>query len=571
MPRIPFADAIAEPRLLKGVFEQDLSMPQRASIKALYGAPLDDTTPDDRGWTELDYYWAFRGYGTFDDLGYVTKVTRPGPYQAEEFAEGWFIYGVRSGKTDRVAAPIVVYEALCGGHEDRVRKGRPAMCFLVAQDLRLSKYALSSINAILEQIPFVAAGTAHSWIVNRTADRIDLKNNVTIAVCPPTVKSIRGYDAPVAVLDEVGVWYTMQDSANPDTEVYNQITSRQSTFEFPKIVGISSPWAKHGLLYERWQQGTNGERILCRACRRAGVKVCPHAHTAKSVAASTLVLHAPTAALANPQVSRDFLKEKRQRDPLAFDREYKAVFASSVSGFLSGPALEACVDRGVVERPPEPTHVYVAALDPAFRQDAFACAIAHVEEWRGVVIDAVRQFKPLPGLALDPAVVLADLAPLLRAYGIFTAYTDQYQLESLGQLAMQHGFSLDPVQFTATSKAAIYGSLQQLVAQRRLALLDHAETLQELGMLERRSLNGRVHIQAPEGQHDDLATVIAIVCYKCLWLLPVAVPEADPIDTPFQKMQRQIARRYAEQGVDIGAAEAMQQAYIESLTGRLIA
>lgn len=571
MPRIPFTVAIAEPRLLKGVFGE-LSVPQQVAVKALYGAPLDGVKVDERGWTELDYYWAMRGYGKVDDLGYLTSVMAPGPYQPEEFREGWCIFGVRAGKSSMVAAFVVTYEAVCGGHEDKVKPGRPAMCFLIAQDLRMSKYALSSIHEMLRNIPFLEADhPTRSWITNRTADRIELKNNITVAVCPPTVKSIRGYDAPVAVLDEVGVWYTMTDSANPDSEIYRQVTSRQAQFEFPKVVGISSPWAKHGLLYERWQQGTNGERVLCRTCRRTAAVTCPHDHGGKDASKGVLVLHAPTALLHNPHVKKEFLAMERRRDPLAFDREYKATFMASVSGFLSGPALEACVDRGVVERPPEPQHVYVAALDPAFRHDAFACAVAHVDEQHGVVVDAVRQYKPLPGLALDPAVVLADLAPLLRAYGIFTAYTDQYQLESLGQLALQHGFSLDPVQFTATSKAAIYGSLQQLVAQRRLLLLDHAETLQELGMLERRALNGRVHIQAPEGQHDDLATVIAIVCYKCLWLLPLAAPEAEVEETPFAKMQRQIARRYAEQGTDLAAAEAMQQAYIESLTGRFVA
>ena len=563
MPRIPFAVAIAEPRLLKEVFDS-LSLPQQVALKAFYGLPLDNAGKDERGWTELDYYWGFQGFGTHDPLGFLTKVDHPEPYQPHEYREGWGVFGVRAGKTSSLAAPIVAYEALCGGHEDFVRKGRPAICFLIAQDLRMSKYALSSINDILNRVPFLEADTARSWIVNRTADRIELKNNVTIAVCPPTVKSVRGYDAPVAVMDEVGVWYTMTDSANPDSEIYRQVASRQAQFEFPKIVGISSPWAKHGLLYDRWRQGTDGKRLLCRQCRGTGEQWCQHPSPAKDAAKDILVLHAPTAMLHNPLVKREFLAQEQRRDPLAYDREYNAHFAASVSGFLNGPALEACVEVGTLERTPDPSNVYVAAIDPAFRRDRFACAIAHVEE-KGVVVDAIRQFVPVPGLPLNPEEVLDQLRPLLQSYAIHTVYTDQYHLESLGQLALQRGLSLEPTTFTASSKAAIFGSLQQLVGQKRLHLLDHGETLHELSMLERRlSANGLVQIRAPEGQHDDLATVVALVCYKSLWLMPLAQEEATE-PTAFDRCQAQIARRWHDQGVDLGVAEAIQQASLDAL------
>jgi len=429
----------------------------------------------------------------------------------------------------------------------------------------MSKYALSSINSILEEMPFLRTNDpAHSFITNRTADRIELKNRITIAVCPPTVKSIRGYDAPVAVLDEVGVWYTMTDAANPDSEIYRQVTSRQAQFEFPKIVGISSPWAKHGLLYERWKQGTNGTRMACRPCRASGNKWCLHPSAAKGAAQDILILHAPTATVNNPSIRRVFLEAEQRKDPLAYDREYNARFAASVSGFLNAAALEACVEVGVVERAPDPSNVYVAALDPAFRRDSFACAIGHVDD-SGVVVDAVRQFRPEPGVPLNPEEVLDSLMPLLRSYGIVTAYTDQYHLESLGQLALQRGLSLEPTIFTASSKAAIFGSLQQLVGQKRLRLLDHGETLHELGMLERRlSANGLVQIRAPEGQHDDLATVVALVCHKCLWLMPL-VQEEEKEPTVFERCQAQIAQRWRDQGIDIAAAEAIQQAYIEAL------
>lgn len=258
--RISFEEAIAEPRLLKLRWEE-LSLPQQVALKALYGLPLTDTRRDDK-WSELDYWYASQGFGTFDDLGYLIAVDRstPLPYLPEEYTEGWLNEGVRSGKSSK-ASFIVAYEATCGGHEAFLRAGRVGVCFQVAQDLRQAKYALHDIVANLESMPFIGKGK----IEQVTADRITLWNHMVIATTPPTVKSVRGYDSPVAVMDEVAVWYQDADSANPDFEIYRQLKSRQAQFnpKAVKLIGLSSPWNKGGLLWQRVKAGTRGARLGC--------------------------------------------------------------------------------------------------------------------------------------------------------------------------------------------------------------------------------------------------------------------------------------------------------------------
>ena len=518
--RIPFEEAIGESRLLKPWFVQ-LSKFQQTWLKVMYGCHLDASDKDDRGWSELDYWAASQDSAEWDDLGYLKRV-RPLAYEPTEYKEIWGNCGIRAGKTDRLAGTIVAYEAVCGGHEAHTREGRPLVCFQIAQDTRMAKYSLTSIHQTLKSMKFLKYGATDSWVKNITADRIDLKNNVVIMVTPPTVKSMRGYDSPVAVMDEVGVWYQDADSANPDFEIYDQVDSRQAQFSHPKIVGISSPWNKGGLLYQRYEAGTNGRKLRCADCRGRGLELlgCPMCEAERLPHQGRLVLYSPTAA-SNPTVARAWLESKRNKNPRAFERECLARFQDSLSGFLSSALIERARAVGVTSRPADKKFFYVAAIDPAFRHDAFGFTIAHCDPAKGIVQDVVRRWHDPTGHPLDPAVIFPQIAALLAEYQIKSVFSDQYTLEALHYIARQHGFGIEEVTFSASSKAEIYGNLQQVVNQGKLSLLDDQQTINELKSLEKRNLQGgEVRIAAPEGQYDDMATVVAIAVHQAVWMMP---------------------------------------------------
>ena len=559
--RISFIDAINEPRLLQPLFEPDpqtgerfLSLPQAVWLKVIYGCPLSSTIKDERGWSELDYYAASQGRATYDELGYLRSV-QPTLYEPQEYREAWGVCGVRSGKTDRLAATVVAYEAVCGGHESRVRKGRPAVCFQIAQDLRLAKYSLHSIQATLRLMKFLRTDSPNGWIRTVTADRIDLKNGVVIAVTPPTVKSIRGYDSPVAVLDEVGVWYQDADSANPDFEIYNNVSSRQAQFEHPKIVGISSPWNRGGLLFDRFEAGSRGSRLHCPDCRTARfVPDCPTCVKMRLPHAARVVLHSTTAA-SNPIIPRSWLEDARNKDPKAFERECLARFQDSLSGFLSSSLIEKARAVGVLSRPANPKFFYVAAIDPAFRRDAFGFTIVHADPQKGIIQDHVTRWKAEFGIPLNPADIFGQIAPILKEYRVTSVYSDQHSIEALHYIAQQFGFALEEVHFSATSKAEIYANLQQVLNQGRLHLLDHDETINELKSIEKRNTQGGgVQIGAPDGKYDDMATVIALAVHEAVWMLPKKDPTAPAAKSIISRHIESLAARKASWKVqeDVG-------------------
>lgn len=552
MPRIPFSEAIAHPGVLKLWFDQ-LSFAQQTVLLAAYGCDLDSQERDKRGWTRLDYWWASQGYGKYDDDGFLVSVSPPAglAYVPHEYSEVWIIAGIRWGKSDRIAATAVVYEALCGGHEDAIREGKRGHCLQVCQDLRLAKESLHGIESILKLAPFVQkplrrptkwSGPRGERIGRRTADSIGLWNGMAITTMPPTVKAIRGYDSPVAVLDEIGIWPVAEDAANVDKEVYSQAKSRQAQFGgYSKIIGISSPWISSGKLYEMFQVGTRGCKVLCGSCQARGItKDCPTCATAREGYRDVLVCHFTTA-VGNTAIPREWFTQYRLTDPVRFARECLAQFQSSASAFLNPFMIDVAVEtnsKGIRERRevwprnekeamPRHRPIYVAAMDSGLRSDNFTFGIAHVNEHGRVVYDYLRRWEPRKDqkTALNPKEILGEIAPVLKAYRILSVSADLSSFDALNQLALQHGFALDEVVFSNASKKAMYENLRQLLYQERIDLLDEPESLSELKLLQRKvSKTNQVVISAPEGHHDDYATIIAILADKCLWLLPISLP-----------------------------------------------
>jgi hypothetical protein len=206
-------------------------------------------------------------------------------------------------------------------------------------------------------------------------------------------------------------------------------------------------------------------------------------------------------------------------------------FLDSVSGFFAYGLLMQAVSKApnIEERPPAAKDgkihpQYVAAMDPAFRTDSFAFVIGHRNTEKGFVVDVTRRWTPVRGQKLNPKEVLSEIKQLVDAYNVDTVYSDQYQLESLQQLALDMGMNINGVDFTSKSKAKLYGNVQQLVNQGKLELLDpatsvpNAELFNEMRIIERRNMgSGAVQIAAPEGRHDDMVSALVLAAHAASW------------------------------------------------------
>lgn len=537
LERVPFDVAISDPKLLKHHFET-LSPPQQVVLKAFNGLELSDELNPKTGKSELDYWAILQGNCEYDQLGFVTKVFAT-PYFPKKYDTLVAILGRRSGKTDRITATQIAYEALLGGHMKHVQPGQDVQILFIAQDIDMASSHLNFIYNAIMSSPLLARE-----IQDKNQDAILLRNGIKIVPAPPTIKSSRGMAVPGWCGDEVGFWYKDSKAANPDYEVERAVEYAMAQFPDSFKFITSTPYTKEGMLWEYHLAGTEGNKLRCEKCTTDGVRYCAHNADDREEHEGVLVVHAPTAAMENPKISRKKLIKLQKQDPEAFVRESLARFVDSISGFLSPEVLRSCVAAKIIEREPKPGFYYVAAMDPAFRHDKFAFTIMHHSREEGIVQDYFEEWTPELGVPLNPKTVLQEIKIQLDKFGVAHVYSDQYQLESLQQLAMDLGFSVHGVDFTASSKAKIYGSFASLVNQKRMKILDKPTIFNQLVALEKkRSPHGVIQISARPGAYDDAAAACALGAHQCVWLLPQISLAKPTIPTHVEEGMESIRRR----------------------------
>ena len=185
-----------------------VSPAQETLLRAIYGLPLP--SPD-----HLDLWRQCAGREAYPE--------RP-------FGEVTVIAGARAGKDSRIAAPIICYEALFGGHEAHLGKGEQAVIPLVAQDHRATRIAFSHIRAYLTGSPLLA-----SEVEEVLSLEIHLRTRVSVYCFPCTQRSLRGWSSPAAVLDELA-FFRLEGQADSDAEVQASVRRGMLTFPSPRLV-----------------------------------------------------------------------------------------------------------------------------------------------------------------------------------------------------------------------------------------------------------------------------------------------------------------------------------------------
>jgi len=482
---ITFAEACRDSELLGTWFDGDSWAVWRVIDKALFGEPLDAA-----------------------ELAIFTEITGRTEAPTEPSTEAWFICGRRSGK-DVKASALVAWLATFGAEQmgflDRLVKGETGVVQLIAVDRRQAKVCLSYLRAYFEQ-PLLAQMVAKS-----TAEGLELTNGLAVEITTNDLRSSRGRTVVAAVFDEVAFW-SAENSANPDQDVYNAVKPAMATIPGAMLIGISSPYARRGLLWNKWKK-----------------------HYGKP--GNVLVVQAPTWRM-NPTIARDgdFLTEAYRDDPASAAAEYGAQFRKDVEAFVSLEVVEACVAPGVYERAPVPGIVYSAFVDPSGgSQDSMTLAISHHEgtaEDGLTVIDATREVKP----PFSPEGVVAEFCDLLALYGVSRVTGDKYAGEWPREQFRKHGVGYE---VSDKTRSDLYRDMLPVLNSGRAVLLDDEKAINQIAALERRTARGgRDTIDHPPGSHDDVANAIAGAIVNASqpagpigWVLTRHDPPASPART----------------------------------------
>jgi hypothetical protein len=285
------------------------------------------------------------------ERAFFTSVSGGRTVPSQQVKELWVIAGRRSGK-DSVSSGIAAHMAGSFQPNGLLRPGERATIACLACDRSQAAILHRYINGFFTENPALKALVSRETAV----EGIELKNGVNIIVSASDFRAVRGRSYLLAVFDEAAYWRDEDTSLNPDREIYRSLAPGMTTIPQSLLIGITSPFKRSGLAYDRWQKcfGKDDPRVL--------------------------VIHAPTTSL-NPTLSESEIAAAMADDPLAARSDFYAEWRDDIAGYIPRELVERCVDRGVMVRPYERGRRYYAALDAAeglsTNGDSFAAAIAY--------------------------------------------------------------------------------------------------------------------------------------------------------------------------------------------------
>jgi hypothetical protein len=402
-----------------------------------------------------------------EDISLYKKATGRHHWPQNQFSEAWLVIGTRGGKSF-ITALLAAYLAAFKQYD--LSPGEKGHIIIVAPSVKQAKIIKHYLSSFFTNNSLLAG-----YMDKELNEEIYLTNNIVISTLASNFRTIRGYTAIAAIVDEVA--YLNIEGFAPDTEIVRALRSRLLSTDGP-LIAISSPYARRGMLWEIYKRhfGNDKSQILCWQADSRTM---------------------------NPTLSEAKIKQAYDEDAAGASADYGAEFRADIEDFISADALEAATIPGRYELGPVAGVVYSAFTDPSGgSKDAFTLAISHIE--KGIcILDCVRYRTP----PFSPEAVAAEFAKVIKSYGLSTVTGDRYA----GEWPREQFGKRGVVYKTADkSKSEIYGELLPLINSGKVELLDNELLNRQLLNLERRtSRAGKDSIDHPPGAHDDIANAAA--------------------------------------------------------------
>jgi hypothetical protein len=439
---------IRHPDLLN---DRSHSEAQLAILKSIYGLPLSPS--------ELEIY---------------RKGTGRQEYDATEQRKATIAAGRQSGKTGKIAAPIVCFEAF---RDHGLPPGEVGYILLIAPTIAQAKLAHHYILKYLRRSPVLS-----KRVVKTTKYEIILDNGVVISCCACTYDGVRGRTIIMVVCDEFAFWPDGTNAANPAEEVIAALVPGMATVANPKLIKITTPYGKSGLVWDEYRERS---------------------------ALSFPVWQLTTAEM-NPTVSLSWLEEEKRENEEKYRREYLAQFTDTVNSWIVAEILDPCIVPGRTELPYQRGMTYVAALDPASRKNDFTLAIAHRRPDGVIVVDRLARWAGATKAPLALGPVLGEIRDILQDYQINWAIGDQYYCDAIKEHLLKLGISYKISTFGPQTRAKLFTNFKHLLVQQKIELPADRLLLRQLRSLrEEKSNRGQIDVR-PLGEGDDLAIAVAL-------------------------------------------------------------
>lgn len=390
--------------------------------------------------------------------------------------ELWLVCGRRSRKS-AIAALLGVYIGAFRDHSKYLAPGERAQIPIVAKNMeeatQIRDYAAALLHshevlrALLEKEP--------TSLDIRLITRCDLK------IRAATHMAGRSKSVPCFLGDEIA-FYPTKNSAHPDAEILAGVRGAMAMVPNPLTVGLSSPHARKGVLWEKYKNhyGREGD---------------------------VLVWQADTRDMNDSPVIREWANDFFRDDPAKAKAEVGGQFRDDVASLMPEELVERCT-LDLEKRDPQKGVQYVGFVDPAGGggTDDFTLAIAHFDlmEQRAV-LDLLVGWSP----PFNFEDVVKEAAGHLSRYNCRGVTGDRFA----GDIPPQ-SFRRNGIQFYVSerNRSEIYRALLPILNSDGAWLLRSAALKAQLTALERTiSIRGQEFIDHPPDDHDDYANSAAAV------------------------------------------------------------
>lgn len=436
---------------------------QRAIARVADGRPLGDLADDPR---------VLRAFG-----GVIPDAVKP--------AELAIVSGIRTAKSLSAAALAVHWSQRAD--LSRLGPGEIPRISIVSLSKDLADVVYGHIvgrtmaSPILSKL-ILETPTADTLMIRHPSGRpVEIK---VVASSKAGSSLVARWSAGV-IMDEVARWGS-DESAVSVNDLRDAVLLR--ILPGAQLVYISSPWAPMGFLYElvkdRWGKPS-------RDC---------------------IVVKAPAYDMA-PIIWPEEKLEIARRDPRIYRTDIEAEFADPEEALFTTNMIEAATREAPIASAPQQGVTYTAAIDPATRGNSFTLVVATGSGRKKKVICLARQWTGSPVNPLRPALVLEEIAHILKAYRVTVLDSDQYMGDALRDLANQVGLILVPHSWTSTERTKRYLTLRTMFEIGDVELPPDQFVRQDLQRVVRRYSQSGITIdlmKSGDGRHADYAPAICM-------------------------------------------------------------
>jgi hypothetical protein len=447
------SECMQDPDLFGRTFASRTFAAWRTVAKVLEGLPLDAA--------ELDLYQRLTGR--------TDAPTAP-------FSEAYLIKPRRAGGT-LFAAAVGLHAAL-QDYRRRLGPGEVATVAMIASDRKQARQLMNYVKGLIDDSALI-----HAEVINTTQETIAFAHRCQLEVHTTSFRSTRGYSYATVILDELA-FFRDDLSANPDVELVRAVRPGLANLG-GRLLGLSSPHAKRGHLFEMWRQ-----------------------HYGRP--SDVLILQA-THSILNPTINPAIIERAMAEDPEAARSEWFGQFRGDVSAYLTDELLDLALP-GRLKRGQRLAMMAFTDLSGGV-SDASALAIAHSESIEGAPPIVLLDHLVVRDSPHEPDAVVGEFARTLKQYGLTRVTGDRYAANWVVDSFNKYGIDYTQCEL---DKSAIYREVLPLFSEKRVELIDDGRLIAELKLLERRPRTGGRPdaVDHPPRAHDDAANAAA----GSLWL-----------------------------------------------------